>query len=382
MKIIIAPDSFKGSLTAKEVSQSIYRGLKPIFPNAEYRLIPMADGGEGTMETIVTANKGEILTTSVRSPLNTPIEAKYGLLKEQNTAIIEMAEASGIQYINDQTADPLNATTFGTGQLIKTALDQGVKKIIIGLGGSATNDGGAGMAQALGAKLVDRFGKELPFGGGALKHLAHIDTSQLDSRLKDTHIILASDVKNPLTGQDGASFVFGPQKGATPDMVTQLDHNLHHFASIIKRDLNLDFENIPGAGAAGGLAFGLLVFTKAKIQSGIDLVLKETKFAKKVKNASLVFTGEGGTDFQTQYGKTPFGVAQLAKQIAPQCTVICLTGNIGQGIDQLYGDDKIDAIFATESGAKNLAQAIKDSKEDISLLSENIARLLKAYKSQ
>ena len=381
MKIIIAPDSFKGSLSAKEVSQAIYQGLKPIFSNADYQLIPMADGGEGTMETIVTANKGKILTTTVRSPLDTPIKAKYGLLKEKNTAIIEMAEASGIQYIDDQTANPLTTTTFGTGQLIKVALDQGVKKIIIGLGGSATNDGGAGMAQALGVKLVDRFGQELPFGGGALSHLAYIDTSQLDPRLKEIQIILASDVKNPLTGKNGASCVFGPQKGATSEMVEELDQNLHHFASIVKRDLNMDFENTPGAGAAGGLAFGLLAFTNAHLQSGIELVLKETNFAKKVKDANLVFTGEGGTDFQTQYGKTPFGVAQLAKKISPQCSVICLTGNIGKGIDQLYGDDKIDAIFATESGAKSLTQAMNDSKKDISLLSENIGRLLKSYNS-
>lgn len=381
MKIVIAPDSFKGSLTAKEVCDAIYTGLSKIYPAADYQLIPMADGGEGTMETLVTANKGEILTTSVRSPLNYLVEAKYGLLENQDTAVIEMAQASGIQYITDETANPLIATTFGSGQLIKAALDQDVKKIIIGLGGSATNDGGAGMAQALGAKLLDRFGNEIPFGGGHLNDLAQIDITELDPRLKNVQIILASDVKNPLTGKNGASVVFGPQKGATPEMVKVLDKNLHHFAAIVKQDLHLDLENSLGAGAAGGLAFGLMAFTGAQLHSGIDLVLKETNFAQKVKDANLVFTGEGGTDFQTQYGKTPFGVAQLAKKIAPTCSVICLTGNMGEGIEQLYGDDKIDAIFATESGAKNLQQAIKDGKKDIILLSENIARLLKSYHS-
>ncbi|QNQ81406.1 glycerate kinase [Lactobacillus sp. PV034] len=379
MKIVIAPDSFKGSLTAKEVSQAIYAGIKPIFPAADYELIPMADGGEGTMETLVSANEGKILTTSVRSPLNYLVEAKYGLLENQDTAVIEMAQASGIQYITAETANPLIATTFGSGQLIKAALDQDVKKIIIGLGGSATNDGGAGMAQALGAKLLDRFGNEIPFGGGHLNDLDHIDITDLDPRLKNVKIILASDVKNPLTGKNGASAVFGPQKGATPEMVKILDQNLQHFAAIVKKDLHLDLANIPGAGAAGGLAFGLMAFAGAQLHSGIDLVLKETNFAQKVKAANLVFTGEGGTDFQTQYGKTPFGVAQLAKKIAPDCSVICLTGNIGAGIDQLYGDDKIDAIFATESGAKDLAQAMKDSSNDIKILSENIARLLKSY---
>lgn len=379
MKIVIAPDSFKGSLTAKEVSAAIYQGLKPIFSHADYHLIPMADGGEGTMDTIIEANNGEIFSIPVRSPLDKPVTAKYGLIKNQETAVIEMAQASGIQFIDQTTANPLIATTYGTGQLIKHALDQKVKRIIIGLGGSATNDGGAGMLQALGVKLLDRFGHELGFGGGQLGKLAYLDVTGLDPRLKDVDIILASDVKNPLTGKNGASYIFGPQKGAKPEIVKELDQNLHHFAAVVKRDLGQDFENTPGAGAAGGLAYGLLAFTHAKLQSGVELVLKETNFATKVKNADLVFTGEGGTDYQTQYGKTPFGVAQLAKEIAPQCSVICLTGNIGKGIEELYGDDKIDAIFATESGAKDLSQAMKDSKFDIQLLAENIARLLKSY---
>lgn len=378
MKIIIAPDSFKGSLTAKEVANSIYTGLKKVLPSAEYIKIPMADGGEGTMQALVDATNGKIFTKLVRGPLNTSVTAHYGILGDQKTAVIEMAEAAGLQYVNDQTQNPLITTTYGVGELIKTVLDAKIRKIIIGLGGSCTNDGGAGMAQALGVKLLNLQGKDIPFGGGNLSQLIRIDNSKIDPRLKDTEIILASDVTNPLTSKNGASSVFGPQKGATPEMVEELDQNLHHFAAVARRDLNKDYENTPGAGAAGGLGFGLLTFTNATIQSGVEAVLEMTYFKEKTKNADFIFTGEGATDFQTQFGKTPYGVAKAAKEVAPNSTVICLTGNIGKKVSELYGP--IDAIFATESGAKDLKQAIKDSKHDLAQTSENIGRLIKKLK--
>lgn len=375
MKIIIAPDSFKGSLTAKEVANSIYTGLKRALPSAEYIEIPMADGGEGTMQALVDATNGKIFTKSVTGPLNTSVTAHCGILGDKETAVIEMAEAAGLQYVNDQTKNPLTTTTYGVGELIKAVLDIGIKKIIVGLGGSCTNDGGAGMAQALGVKLLNLQGQELPLGGGNLNHLARIDNSKIDPRLKNTEIILASDVTNPLTGKNGASTIFGPQKGATPEMVETLDQNLHHFAAIARRDVKQDYENTPGAGAAGGLGFGLLTFTNATIQSGVDAVLEMTHFKEKAKDADFIFTGEGATDFQTKFGKTPYGVAKAAKEVAPTSTVICLTGNIGKKVDELYGP--INAIFATESGAKDLKQAIKDSQHDLAQTSENIGRLIK-----
>ncbi|WP_313997496.1 glycerate kinase family protein [Lactobacillus paragasseri] len=375
MKIIIAPDSFKGSLTAKEVANSIYTGLKRALPSAEYIEIPMADGGEGTMQALVDATNGKIFTKSVTGLLNTSVTAHYGILGDKETAVIEMAEAAGLQYVNDQNKNPLITTTYGVGELIKTVLDTGIRKIIIGLGESSTNDGGAGMAQALGVKLLNLQDQELPLGGGNLNHLVRIDNSKIDPRLKNTEIILASDVTNPLTGKNGASFVFGPQKGATPEMVEELDQNLHHFAAVVRRDLNKNYENTPGAGAAGGLGFGLLTFTNATIQSGVEAVLEMTHFKEKTQNADFIFTGEGATDFQTKFGKTPYGVAKAAKEVAPNSTVICLTGNIGEKVDELYGP--IDAIFATENGAKDLKQAIKDSQHDLTQISENIGRLIK-----
>ncbi len=375
MKIIIAPDSFKGSLTAKEVANSIYTGLKRALPSAEYIEIPMADGGEGTMQALVDATNGKIFTKSVTGPLNTSVTAHYGILGDKETAVIEMAEAAGLQYVNDQTRNPLITTTYGVGELIKTVLDTGIRKIIVGLGGSCTNDGGAGMAQALGVKLLNLQGQEFPLGGGNLNHLVRIDNSKIDPRLKDTEIILASDVTNPLTGKNGASSVFGPQKGATPEMVKELDQNLHHFAAVVRRDVKQNYENTPGAGAAGGLGFGLLTFTNATIQSGVEAVLEMTNFKEKTKNADFIFIGEGATDFQTKFGKTPYGVAIAAKEVAPTSTVICLTGNIGKKVNELYGP--IDAIFATESGAKDLKQAIKDSQHDLAQISENIGRLIK-----
>lgn len=377
MKIVIAPDSFKGSLTADEVSQAIYTGLKPIFPQADYQLIPMADGGEGTLDVLIKATNGELIKVKVHDPFNKLTDGYLGLTGDHQTAIVEVAQASGLQFVSDHKANPGVASTYGTGELIKKALDYNTKNIIITLGGSSTNDAGAGMITALGAQLLDQDNQPITLGGETLDSVSKIDLTKLDPRLKKTNIILATDVKNPLTGENGASLVFSQQKGATPTQAKELDAKLHSFAQITKQTTGLDNEFTPGAGAAGGVGFAGLTFLNAKIESGIDLVLNLTNFAQKAQNADLVFTGEGGIDYQTQFGKTPFGVAKAAKIISPNSIVIALVGNIGTNINVLYGNDKIDAIFATESGAKSLSQAIKDSKYDISQTSENIARLIK-----
>lgn len=383
MKIVIAPDSFKGSLSATEVSQAIYTGLKPIFPQADYQLIPMADGGEGTLDALIKATNGELIKVRVHDPFNKLTDVYLGLTGDHQTAIVEVAQASGLQFVNDNNANPDIASTYGTGELIKKALDYNPKNIIITLGGSGTNDAGAGMITALGAQLLDQDNQLISLvGGGNLDLVSKIDLTKLDSRLKKTNIILATDVQNPLTGKNGASLVFSQQKGATLAQAIDLDKKLHSFAQLSKQITSLNHEFTPGAGAAGGVGFAGLTFLNAKIESGIGLVLNLTDFAKKAKNADLVFTGEGGIDFQTQFGKTPFGVAKAAKVASPNSTVIALVGNIGTNVDVLYGNDKIDAIFATETGAKPLSQAIHDSKHDISQTSENIARLIKSWQKK
>ncbi|GAX05275.1 glycerate kinase [Secundilactobacillus pentosiphilus] len=378
MKFVIAPDSFKGGMTAKEAAEAMHTGLKKIFPEAVYETVPMADGGEGTVQSLVDATDGRLVTKRVTGPLSTPVQAQYGLLGNQQTAVIEMASASGIQFVNDQTHDPLVTTTYGTGELMLDAMSQGVETIILGIGGSATNDGGAGMAQALGVKLIDEKDHELGFGGGQLGQLDRIDTSQIDPAVANTKVMIASDVTNPLVGPNGASAVFGPQKGATPEMVETLDANLQHYADVIKRDLHLDLANRAGAGAAGGLGAGLLAFTHSQMQRGIDIVVEYSHLKQRAKGADFVFTGEGGIDFQTKFGKTPYGVAQATKSVAPNAPVIVLAGNVGKGIDSLYDEDAIDAIFPIVPGVTTLDQAIADGPQNLSRLAENVGRLIRS----
>lgn len=378
MKFVIAPDSFKGGLTAKEAAEVMAEGIKRVYPDAEYVLIPMADGGEGTVQSLVDATGGKIVTARVHNPLNELVDADYGLLGDGKTAVIEMAAASGLQFVNHETANPLITTTYGTGELIKDALDHHVEKIIIGIGGSATVDGGAGMAQALGARLLNAQGQEIGHGGGALADLARIDFTGLDPRLKAVRIQVASDVTNPLTGKEGAAYVFGPQKGADGEMVKVLDNNLHHYAQVLTEYGGPDVEQVPGAGAAGGLGAGLLAFTDAVMKQGVELVVEATRLKEKSKGADYVFTGEGGIDFQTKFGKTPYGVARATKAVAPYAPVIVLAGNIGRGVTDLYSSTTIDAIFATPAGAKSLDQALVDAAADIAQTAENVARLIKA----
>jgi len=334
MKIVVAPDSFKGSLTAVEVSDAIEQGVREIFPEAEIVKIPMADGGDGTVQCLVNATGGEILREKVTGPLGDEVRASYGILGDKKTAVIEMAEASGLTLVPEDKRNPLITTTYGTGQLIKAALDRGCRKMIIGIGGSATNDGGAGMVQALGAKLLDKDGEEVGFGGGELKKVFRIDTKYLDNRLSETKVIVASDVSNPLCGPKGASWIYGPQKGATPEIIEELDESLAHFAEIIKRDLNKDVKDIPGAGAAGGLGASLMAFLDTELKPGIEIIIEIVKLEQAIKDANLVITGEGKIDSQTIYGKAPIGVAKIAKKY--NIPVIAIAAIISDDADIVY----------------------------------------------
>ena len=375
MKFVIAPDSFKESMTAKAAAVAIQAGLQKIYPDADYELVPMADGGEGTVQSLVDATVGDIRTADVQNPLDETVSAVCGVLGDQQTAVIEMSAASGIQFVTTETKNPLITTTFGTGQLIKDALDRGMRRFIIGLGGSATNDGGAGMAEALGVRFLDENGQQIARGGAALATLHEIDMSNLDPRVAESEFLLASDVTNPLVGETGASAVFGPQKGATPAMVAELDAALTNYAAVIKAQLGVDLANTPGAGAAGGLGAGMLAFTQAKMQSGISLVVEATEVVAKAANADVAFVGEGAIDFQTQYGKTPMGAAQAIKQASPNAKVIGLAGYVGDGIDALY-DLGIDAVFSIVPGAVDLPTAMKTGEANLTRTAENIARLL------
>lgn len=375
MKIIIAPDSFKGCMSARQAAEAMEHGVHHVLPDAECVLVPMADGGEGTVQSLVDATGGTLLEATVTGPLGTPVHAQYGMLGDGCTAVIEMAAASGIGYVDETTRDPRITTTYGVGELILDALGHGATAFILGLGGSATNDGGAGMAQALGAHLLDAQGNELPFGGAALAGLATIDVSDLDSRIATADIRLASDVTNPLTGSQGASSVFGPQKGADASMVAELDAALHHYASIVARDLGRDVETVPGAGAAGGLGAGFLAFTGARMQSGVSLVAEATGLKTLAAGADWCFIGEGGIDSQTQYGKTPIGVARAVKEAAPHCPVVAFAGNVGSGVEELYSQG-IDAVFGIVPGPQNLRQALACGAENLERCAANVTRLI------
>ncbi|WP_159723786.1 glycerate kinase [Enterococcus sp. CSURQ0835] len=374
-KFVLAPDSFKESMTAKAACQAMEEGILRVFPTAEIMQVPMADGGEGTVDALVAATGGKKIPVTVAGPFpEKTITTYYGLLGDGKTAVIEMAKANGIELVAKKERDPLKTSTYGTGELIKAALDQGVETIIIGIGGSVTNDGGAGMAQALGAQLLDHEGSELPAGGGALAQLAEINLDTLDSRLEKTEILIASDVTNPLTGPEGASYVFGPQKGATAEMVRQLDQNLKHYAAIIERDLGISIADVSGAGAAGGLGAGLLAFTQAKMRSGVETVIEHTKLAEKIAQADYVFTGEGGMDFQTQFGKAPYGVAKVAQHYHKP--VFACAGYIGENVEVLY-DEGMTAIFGILAQASALDEALATGVENLTRTTENIARVLK-----
>lgn len=370
MKIVLAPDSFKESLSALQVAESIERGFKQVLPNAEYEKVPMADGGEGTVQSLVDATGGRIIKKTVTGPLGEAAEAFFGILGNEKSAVIEMAAASGLHLVPATKRNPLLTTTRGTGELIAAALEYNVNHIIIGIGGSATNDGGAGMARALGARFLNSDGQEITEGGGALSDLAAIDLSSLDSRLAHVKIEVACDVDNPLIGPKGASAIFGPQKGATPEIVNQLDENLAHYAEIIEKDLGVKIADVPGAGAAGGLGGGLLAFMKAELSRGVDIVMEAAKLSDIIAGADLVITGEGKIDGQTIFGKTPIGVAKTAKKHG--VPVIGIAGNVAGDSDAVH-EYGIDAIFSIVPGAVSLQEAFLHADKFVERTARNIA---------
>ncbi|WP_144493230.1 glycerate kinase [Bacillus pumilus] len=379
MKIVIAPDSFKESLSAYEIACAIERGFQAILPDAEYVKLPMADGGEGTVQSLVDATGGYIIHHVVTGPLGDPVDAFFGMLGDGETAVIEMAAASGLHLVPQEKRNPLFATSRGTGELILAALDQGAKRVIIGLGGSATNDGGVGMMQGLGAAFLDQAGQELSPGGGALHQLASIDLTGLDPRLQCVRLEAACDVDNPLTGERGASAVFGPQKGADEEMVQVLDKNLAHFAQIAEKQFNVSFEDVEGAGAAGGLGASLLGFLRADLQRGIDIVLKAVQFDDVIKEADLVITGEGRIDQQTIYGKTPIGVAKAAKQY--HLPVIGIAGSLSKDSTVVH-EHGIDALFSIVPGVTSLSEAMRDADLHVERTARNIAAALSIGKNK
>ncbi|TRZ40313.1 glycerate kinase [Niallia circulans] len=370
MKIVLAPDSFKESLSALQVAESIERGFKQVLPNAEYVKVPMADGGEGTVQSLVDATGGRIIKKTVTGPLGEAAEAFFGILGNEKSAVIEMAAASGLHLVAATKRNPLLTTTRGTGELIAAALEYNVNHIIIGIGGSATNDGGAGMAKALGVRFLNSNGQEIAEGGGALSDLAAIDLSSLDSRLAHVKIEVACDVDNPLIGPKGASAIFGPQKGATPEIVNQLDENLAHYAEIIEKDLGVKIADVPGAGAAGGLGGGLLAFMQAELSRGVDIVMEAAKLSDIIAGADLVITGEGKIDGQTIFGKTPIGVAKTAKQHG--VPVIGIAGNVASDSDVVH-EYGIDAIFSIVPGIVSLQEAFLHADEFVARTARNIA---------
>ncbi|KAA8819863.1 glycerate kinase [Bifidobacterium rousetti] len=372
-RYLCAPDSFKESLTAMEAAQAMARGIRNADPQAEVRCLPMADGGEGTARALVDATDGVMREVMVHDPLGRSITGHYGMLGDGVTAVVETAEASGLALLTPAERDPLVTSSYGTGELIRAAAHAGATRIIVGLGGSATNDAGAGLLQALGVRLLDGHGSELAPGGAALESLKTIDVSGLDGAVRHVRITAACDVTNPLTGPDGASAVFGPQKGASPDDVERLDHALGRFARVIADQLHVEVADVPGAGAAGGIGAALKGFLEAEFRPGVDIVIEISGLDEAAKWADVVFTGEGSIDFQTKFGKTPAGVARTAKN--HRRPVIAVAGHIGEGVGELHGVG-IDAVFGIAPGAASLDSLLKDAARNVAFTTEQIVRTL------
>jgi glycerate kinase len=375
MKIILAPDSFKGNLTSLEVATAFEKGIKRILPRAKCIKVPMADGGEGTVQSLVDGLGGKFIRKRVVGPDGNTVSARYGLLSDGKTAVIEMAEASGLPLVSGKNKNPLKTTTYGTGELILDAAKRGAEKIIIGIGGSATNDGGVGMAQAIGIRFLNKQGKVISdYGsGGMLKKIASIDNKKADPLLKKIKIIVACDVNNILCGKSGASYVFAPQKGATPAMVRILDENLRHLGKVIKQSLRKDVTKLKGAGAAGGLGAGLVAFTKARMKSGIEIVIDATNICKYMENADLVITGEGRVDTQTAFGKTPSGIAKAARKY--HIPTVVIGGGITDDANDIfaYGIDGLESACARDM---SLEEAIKNSRKHLANAAERAIRLV------
>ncbi|WFA08073.1 glycerate kinase [Tissierella sp. Yu-01] len=375
MKIIIASDSYKGSCSSIEVANAIEKGIREVYDDAEIIKIPVADGGEGTVDALVNSTGGRYEEIQVLNPLGHQITAKYGVIHDE-FAVIEMASASGITLINQNELNPLITTTYGTGELIKDAMEKGLRKILVGLGGSSTNDGGVGMAQALGFSFKDKSGKEISFGGGELAEIKEIDSANVHPLLKDTEIIAMSDVDNPLYGPTGAAYIFGPQKGADKYMVTKLDENLQHYAKLLKNFSNKDISNIPGSGAAGGLGAGLIAFCNASIEPGISKILDITGIDSYLIDADLVITGEGRIDGQSVFGKVPVGIAKRSGKY--NVPVIAIVGSIGEGVAEVYSHG-IDAIIDIINKPMTLEYAMANAEE---LITKSASNAMRMYKMQ
>jgi len=360
---VLAPDSFKESMSAEQACQAMQRGVLQVFPDACCIAVPMADGGEGTVEALLRSLDGQGITCMVTGPLVTQqVSTYFAIVDYGRTAVLEMAKANGIHLLAAEQRNPMLTSTYGTGEMIRQALDLGVSKIIIGLGGSVTNDGGAGMAQALGVQFFNSTGEAIQVCGDNLDQINQIDISQLDARLKNTEILIASDVNNPLCGPNGASAIFGPQKGATPEMVQQLDLNLNHYANLVEASLGISIKNVAGSGAAGGLGFGLMAFAGAKLQSGVELIIEQSRLAEKIAQADYVLTGEGKIDSQTALGKTPFGVAQVAQQFNKP--VLAFAGLVGEGIESLF-DAGFTQIVGINPPDCSLEEALKNGEVNL-----------------
>ena len=373
MRIVIAPDSFKECLSATQVAAAILEGIKKIVPEAEIIRIPIADGGEGTVDALVTATDGKIIQVSSVDALNRPIQSFYGIMGDGKTAVIEMAAASGIELLAPEERNPLITSTYGTGLLLKAAMEAGFTEIILGIGGSATNDGGAGMAQALGFGLLDSMGNQISMGGGSIGELHRIDSSSVHPLIRNVKITVACDVQNPLLGTSGATLIYGPQKEATPEKVEILDKNMTHFAQILHQEFGIDYSNIPGAGAAGGLGAGLMAFCKVEIIPGFKLISELTHLEDHIKDSSLVFTAEGKIDSQTVFGKTISGVAQLGRK--HQVPVIALAGMVSDDLTELYKLG-LTSAFAIANRPMSFEESKTNATQLLVSTSERVMRLV------
>lgn len=374
MKIVIAPQAFKGSISALDAAEAMREGILAVFPDADAVLVPVADGGDGTLETLVEGSGGEIREATVTGPLGERRAAQWGAMGDGVTAVIEMARTSGLALVPLDRRDPLNATTYGLGEIVRAALDDGFRRFIMGIGGSATNDAGAGMAQALGIRLLDAAGDELPHGGAALTNLSRIDMNGIDPRVTESSFLVACDVSNPLTGPEGASAIYGPQKGATPDMVRTLDSALLHFSEVVRHEIGADVNDLQGAGAAGGLGGGMVAFLHAELRAGVDIVLDTVGLDTALEGAHLVLTGEGALDYQTVYSKAPIGVAERAKRL--RIPVIAIAGTLGDRY-RLVHERGIDAALAITNAPMGLEEASSRAAELIADAAEQAARMMK-----
>ncbi len=373
MKIVIAPDSFKESLSALQVATAIEAGMREVWPDATYVKVPMADGGEGTVQALIDALDGRRVAARVTGPLGQAVDAFYGMTGNGDLAVIEMAAASGLEGVPRDLRDPRTATSRGTGELILAALDAGARRFVLGVGGSATNDGGAGMLQALGVRLLDAAGHDIGPGGAALARLDRIDISGLDARVRAAEFRIACDVDNPLVGPHGASFVFGPQKGATPAMVGQLDAALAHYADIIRRDIGQDIAQLPGAGAGGGIAAAMVVFLHGRLRPGIEIVTEAVGLDDIVRDADLVVTGEGRIDGQTVNGKTPVGVARVARR--HDKPVVAIGGGLAADADAVHAHG-IDVVVAAVARPCSVAEALAAAGDNLRRAARNLAAAL------